>query len=164
MLCFAFGSAAKTDVLTSKPVGMGSVNARESKEASSSNVNLGGIGAQVIKVHFDGVARTKEDLLISNVKPIFDVKHFEDLVIKSQDVRNSLRGAFLAQVREQQRDSNEINPPFMEQTHMFINFVLFASNFYKLISICSCWQRFRQGQTTKVFKVDGKLYFFSFVP
>ncbi len=69
------------------------------EDASSSNTNLDGIGAEVITVHFDGVAHSKEDLLISNLKPILNVKHFKDVVVNSQDVRNSLRGAFLAQVR-----------------------------------------------------------------
>jgi outer membrane protein insertion porin family len=45
----------------------------------------------VVRVHLEGVGRTREDILVQHVRPIFDVAHFEELVLKSQDVRNTLK-------------------------------------------------------------------------
>ncbi len=75
---------------------MGTVHAREAPPPGSSSPPsttrpLDSISAQVVRVHFEGVGRTKEDVLVGNVRPIFDVRHFEDLVLKAQDARNSLR-------------------------------------------------------------------------
>jgi len=44
-----------------------------------------------VRVHLEGVDRTREDILVQQVKPIFSVEHFEELVLKSQDVRNALK-------------------------------------------------------------------------
>ena len=41
----------------------------------------------------DGVERTKEDVILSQVKPIFKAAHFEELLLKAQDARNNLQGA-----------------------------------------------------------------------
>lgn len=77
---------------------MGNVSARdhdyshEHGSKDSKTVGLDSIKAQVVKVHVDGVARTKEDLVMLNLEPIFKVKHFEDLVLKAQDVRHRLEG------------------------------------------------------------------------
>ncbi len=75
---------------------MGTVHAREPDPGNQGNksgsVNLDSINAQVVKVHVEGVTRTKEDLVVSNIRPIFKVKHFEDMVLKAQHVRNSLQG------------------------------------------------------------------------
>ncbi len=73
---------------------MGAVHAKEASSSAQSTRSLDSISAQVVRVHFEGVGRTKEDLLVGNVRPIFDVKHFEELVLKSQDVRNNLKGGF----------------------------------------------------------------------
>ena len=48
---------------------------------------MDGIKAQVVKVHVEGVGRTCEDLVLGNVKPIFKVRQFEELVLTAQDIR-----------------------------------------------------------------------------
>ena len=53
------------------------------------------IGANVVKVHVDGIGRTKEKLVMSNLSSLFNVKHFEDLVLASQEVRSKLQSAWL---------------------------------------------------------------------
>ncbi len=50
-------------------------------------VSLDGIKAQVVKVHVEGVARTCEELVMGNVRPIFRVKQFEELIFTAQDIR-----------------------------------------------------------------------------
>ena len=49
------------------------------------------INANVVKVHVDGIGRTKENLVMKNLSALFDVKHFEDLVLASQEVRSKLQ-------------------------------------------------------------------------
>ena len=49
------------------------------------------INANVVKVHVDGIGRTKENLVMSNLSALFNVKHFEDLVLASQEVRSKLQ-------------------------------------------------------------------------
>ena len=51
------------------------------------------INANVVKVHVDGIGRTKENLVMKNLSALFDVKHFEDLVLASQEVRSKLQSA-----------------------------------------------------------------------
>ena len=50
-------------------------------------MSLDGIKAQVVKVHVEGVARTSEELVLGNVRPIFRVQQFEELVLTAQDIR-----------------------------------------------------------------------------
>lgn len=79
---------------------MGAVHAREAvynqtsqgSTSESSDISLNTIPVTVDKVHIDGVGRTKMDLLMSNVKPIFKVQHFEGLVIEANDIRSKLQG------------------------------------------------------------------------
>ena len=49
--------------------------------------------------------RTKEDVILSQVKPIFKAAHFEELLLKAQDARNNLQGA-QRQVQGDSRWSN----------------------------------------------------------
>ena len=49
------------------------------------------INANVVKVHVDGIGRTKENLVMSNLSALFNVKHSEDLVLASQEVRSKLQ-------------------------------------------------------------------------
>jgi len=49
--------------------------------------------AKVVRVHVDGIGRTKESLVMKNLTAMFSVKHFEDLVVASQEVRSKLKGS-----------------------------------------------------------------------
>jgi tRNA A37 threonylcarbamoyladenosine dehydratase len=76
---------------------MGSVHAKEAmaNEAASSDasiVSLQGVTAQVTKVFVDGVERTKEDVILRQVREVFKAQHFEDLLLRAQDCRNNLQG------------------------------------------------------------------------
>ena len=55
-------------------------------------VKLNDIPAKVVRVHVDGIGRTKESLIMKNLSSMFNVTHFEDLVINAQDVRTKLQG------------------------------------------------------------------------
>lgn len=85
---------------------MGAVNAREQtypddderaimaspkNEQNSSKVALDGIQANVKRVHVEGLVRTKEDVVAASIEPVLKVKHFEELVLASQDARNRLQ-------------------------------------------------------------------------
>ena len=103
---------------------MGTVHAKEAEAASSGPVSLQSVNAQVTKaiperlclfvvlfqfcqvhaiyflqVFVDGVERTKEDVILSQVKPIFKAAHFEELLLKAQDARNNLQGAHCTETR-----------------------------------------------------------------
>lgn len=78
---------------------MGQVHAREaaasglsSESGAPSSLGLDSVSAQVTKVHVDGVGRTREDLIQATVEPVFKAQHFEDLVLKAQEVRAGLQG------------------------------------------------------------------------
>ena len=58
-------------------------------------VKLNDIPAKVVRVHVDGIIRTKESLIMKNLSPMFNVSQFEDLVIHAQDVRTRLQGRIL---------------------------------------------------------------------
>ncbi len=77
---------------------MGAVHAKEAEVQKDSVVSLGTIGAQVVKVHVDGIQRTNESLVLKNVQSIFKVKHFEELVLESQLVRSRLQGRMDAKI------------------------------------------------------------------
>jgi len=67
---------------------MGSVQA---KEAMGQQIPLGGIKAKVVAVNVEGLKRTKDDIVMDSVKDLFDVQHFEELVLTSQEVRGKLQ-------------------------------------------------------------------------
>jgi len=54
-------------------------------------VKLNDIPAKVVRVHVDGIGRTKESLIMKNLAAMFNVTHFEDLVIQAQGVRTTLQ-------------------------------------------------------------------------
>ena len=50
-------------------------------------MSLDGIKANVVKVHVEGIGRTSEDLILGNVKSIFKVRQFQEMVLAAQDIR-----------------------------------------------------------------------------
>lgn len=74
---------------------MGAVHARESvrQEAGGpgQQIPLDGIQARVVAVNIDGLVRTKNDIVMESVKDLFQVEHFEDLVLRSQEIRGRLQ-------------------------------------------------------------------------
>ena len=73
---------------------MGNVHARQEVPSGNGGVKknfpLDKVGAQVVQVHVDGIDRTKEDVITDRIKPIFNIQHFQDLILQVQDVRNKL--------------------------------------------------------------------------
>lgn len=61
--------------------------------------NLEDMAANVVRVHVDGIGRTKESLVMSNLASLFQVKHFEDLVVSAEEVRGKLRGISFVVIR-----------------------------------------------------------------
>jgi len=79
---------------------MGAVNAREAfpsdgpmtaSEQEDAQIPLDNIKAKVVSVSIDGLVRTKNDVVLENVKDLFKVEHFEDLILTAQDVRGKLQ-------------------------------------------------------------------------
>jgi len=66
------------------------MNASPGQNDAEPAVSLNGIRANVSKVHVDGVGRTKESLIMDTLSTIFHVKHFEQLVLESQEVKSRL--------------------------------------------------------------------------
>ena len=64
-------------------------------EGQEPQVKLNDIPAKVVRVHVDGIGRTKESLIMKNLAAMFNVTHFEDLVIQAQGVRTTLQGEIL---------------------------------------------------------------------
>lgn len=82
---------------------MGAVQAREKmatpersppESEDDSTVTLEKISAQVTNVYVDTVDRTKEDIILRKIKPIFKAQHFGDLILKAQDARSDLQGLY----------------------------------------------------------------------
>jgi len=76
---------------------MGAVHAREERfqdvgePVTTEQIPLDGIKAKVVAVSVDGLVRTKNDIVMDSVKDLFKVQHFEDLVLRAQDVRGKLQ-------------------------------------------------------------------------
>ena len=66
--------------------------AYHSSPGASTQIKYDEIVAKVVRVHVDGLGRTNESLVMKNLKSMFSVKHFEDLVVKSEEVRSRLAG------------------------------------------------------------------------
>jgi len=68
----------------------------EAKEASAREpppghqVSLDGIKAKVVAVNVEGLNRTKNDVVMQNVKELFSVGQFQELALASHEVRNKL--------------------------------------------------------------------------
>ena len=60
--------------------------------AVSNPVRFDEMAAKVVRVHVDGVGRTKESLIMKTLASMFQVKHFQDLVVEAQTVRSKLLG------------------------------------------------------------------------
>ena len=71
------------------------MNATPGQNDAEPAVSLNGIRANVSKVHVDGVGRTKESLIMDTLSTIFHVKHFEQLVLESQEVKSRLLGMLI---------------------------------------------------------------------
>ena len=101
--------AKEAEAASSGPVSLQSVNAQVTKVrvrcvsllhfdtidlqlANSSNFVSLSRPCNLLQVFVDGVERTKEDIILSQVKPIFKAAHFEELLLKAQDARNNLQG------------------------------------------------------------------------
>ena len=72
---------------------MGQVEAKEAFPSSrpQETVPLDCIQAKVVSVSVDGLNRTKNDVVMDTVKDLFSVGDFEELVLKSQQVRGKLQ-------------------------------------------------------------------------
>ena len=72
---------------------MGQVEAKEAFPSSRAQetVPLDCIQAKVVSVSVDGLNRTKNDVVMDTVKDLFSVGDFEELVLKSQQVRGKLQ-------------------------------------------------------------------------
>lgn len=75
---------------------MGSVHAKSLDAPGDVNGPMHEIPARVDKVHIDGVARTKNDILAQAVQELMDATDFEQVLLKCSDVRRNLEtlGAF----------------------------------------------------------------------
>ena len=72
---------------------MGQVEAKEAFPSSrpEETIPLDSIQAKVVSVSVDGLNRTKNDVVMDTVKDLFSVGDFEELVLKSQQVRGKLQ-------------------------------------------------------------------------
>lgn len=73
---------------------MGQVQAREASLSGPSedpDFALDSIKAKVVSVSVDGLNRTKDDVILSNVGELFKVEDFEGLVLTAQNVRGRLQ-------------------------------------------------------------------------
>ena len=68
------------------------MNSSKSGEESMASVSLNDVSANVVKIHVDGVGRTKESLIMKTLASVFQVKHFEQLVLEAQVVKSKLLG------------------------------------------------------------------------
>ena len=65
---------------------------RSGEESMAASVSLNDVAANVVKIHVDGVGRTKESLIMKTLASVFQVKHFEQLVLEAQEVKSKLLG------------------------------------------------------------------------
>ena len=65
---------------------------RTGEESMAASVSLNDVAANVVKIHVDGVGRTKESLIMKTLASVFQVKHFEQLVLEAQEVKSKLLG------------------------------------------------------------------------
>jgi len=68
------------------------MNSSNSGKESMASVSLNDVAANVVKIHVDGVGRTKESLIMKTLASVFHVKHFEQLVLEAQEVKSKLLG------------------------------------------------------------------------
>lgn len=76
--------------LNETPFGQGSTPCESSSKAESQSINLQGIAARVDVVTVDGLRRTKDDIVASVVKDLFNANNFEEIIKKAHGVRQKL--------------------------------------------------------------------------
>jgi len=71
---------------------MGAVQAKEQQQVpiDGQPVSLDGIQAKVVAVNVEGLNRTQNDVVMDNVKELFNVSHFQELALTSHEVKNKL--------------------------------------------------------------------------
>lgn len=75
---------------------MGTVHAKSpaggggDQYSTRDKVQLDGVQARVEKVHVDGVARTKDDVVLRAVRGLFDARDFQQVVLAAHEVRSTL--------------------------------------------------------------------------
>jgi len=72
---------------------MGAVQAKEAVmgEQEEESILLNTIRAKVVAVNVEGLARTKDDVVMDSVQDLFQVEDFESLVLTAQGVRGKLQ-------------------------------------------------------------------------
>ncbi|XP_018398360.1 PREDICTED: sorting and assembly machinery component 50 homolog [Cyphomyrmex costatus] len=63
---------------------------REEENVQTKNIVLQAVQARVDKIHVDGLVRTKDDIIKSQVTDLFKAKNFEDVIIRAYKVREKL--------------------------------------------------------------------------
>ncbi|EZA51403.1 hypothetical protein DMN91_007374 [Ooceraea biroi] len=63
---------------------------KEEEYAQKKTIDLQAIKARVDKIHVDGLIRTKDDIIKSQVTDLFKAKNFEDVIISAYKVRERL--------------------------------------------------------------------------
>jgi len=74
---------------------MGTVHAKEPTsqefdDIEPETITLEKLPASVEKIHIDGLARTKDDIVVRTVQELFHTKDFGDILMKSNEVKNAL--------------------------------------------------------------------------
>lgn len=59
-------------------------------EDPHTQIHLDGIPARVDKIHINGLARTKDDIVQDSVRELFKARDFQDVILKAHDVRSRL--------------------------------------------------------------------------
>lgn len=62
----------------------------EEEHVSKTAIKLNGVRARVDRVHVDGLARTKDDVIRSTVGELFHATDFEDVIVRAHKVRRAL--------------------------------------------------------------------------
>ncbi|XP_014487519.1 PREDICTED: sorting and assembly machinery component 50 homolog [Dinoponera quadriceps] len=63
---------------------------REEENLQTKSIDLHGIKARVDKVHVDGLMRTKDDIVKSQVMDLFKAKDFQDVIIRAYKIHEKL--------------------------------------------------------------------------
>lgn len=63
---------------------------REDENEQTNNILLQTVQARVDKIHVDGLVRTKDDIIKSQVMDLFKASNFEDVIIRAYKVRERL--------------------------------------------------------------------------
>ncbi len=69
-----------------------SVAKSDSSELKSGSVKLEAFKTRVDAIHIEGIDRTKDDILVSTVRQLFEANNFEEVIVRSHYVRKQLEG------------------------------------------------------------------------